>query len=615
MDHSIVNIDTSISASQGHDERRGLYVTPYEQSPQPGAHTATYEQCINFYQALAAAFPTVLQLAQVGLSDAGHPLYVGAVMNSPQVSLADLLSGLHNTPDRTRPILFNNNGHHPGEPEGIDVCLAMIRDFCLSADKLASLGDAVFVFNSVYNVDGCINRNNTSRASQDGPDFFGRRCNSLNLDQNRDLIKCDSAPSRMMNRVITAIDPDVMVDTHCSNGADYSYTMTLIHTQTEKLGGDLGAFLKTEMLPHIYARMASRGWPACPFINHIGATPDDGIEDFPDSPRFLSGYCALRHIIGLVPETHMLKPYKDRYESTRELMETVLAFTTAHGCKILQLRRQAKDLWRSRMLQRQEIPLTWEIDRTKPSSYEFRGYEAEYIPSVLGNYNRLKYNRSRPYCKSIPYFNTCKPAVSLRGDQVPVAYIIPRAYSASIIERFTWNAVRMHQLKEKVVCSADNSKVFGCYRIVSVDTRPYYEGHPFHTRVTVSPQLFEHGDAVANIGDWIVVLAEQSDPRYVVETLEPEAADSFFRWGFFNAHLEKKEDFSDYVFEDEAAVMLETEPGLKDKFEAWKAANPDKCNSQDDVLRFIFLNGRKYREAEYMRYPVFKVFDISSVSF
>jgi hypothetical protein len=39
----------------------------------------------------------------------------------------------------------------------------------------------------------------------------------------------------------------------------------------------------------------------------------------------------------------------------------------------------------------------------------------------------------------------------------------------------------------------------------------------------------------------------------VIETLEPAAHDSFFRWGFFNSVLEKKEAYSDYVFEDSAA--------------------------------------------------------------
>ena len=58
-----------------------------------------------------------------------------------------------------------------------------------------------------------------------------------------------------------------MVDTHTSNGADYSYTMTLIHTQADKLGGSLGPFLRDTMLPALFADMDARGWPTCPYVN------------------------------------------------------------------------------------------------------------------------------------------------------------------------------------------------------------------------------------------------------------------------------------------------------------------------------------------------------------
>ena len=32
-----------------------------------------------------------------------------------------------------RPVFFNNNGIHPGEPEGVDACMALVRDFCIAA--------------------------------------------------------------------------------------------------------------------------------------------------------------------------------------------------------------------------------------------------------------------------------------------------------------------------------------------------------------------------------------------------------------------------------------------------------------------------------------------------
>ena len=130
-----------------------------------------------------------------------------------------------------RTVFFNNNGIHPGEPEGVDACMAMVRDLCFEPERLAALGDTVLLFVPVYNVDGCLNRADTSRVNQDGPEQFGFRGNSRHLDLNRDFIKCDSLNARVFNQLITSWDPDVMVDTHTSNGADYPYTMTLIHTR------------------------------------------------------------------------------------------------------------------------------------------------------------------------------------------------------------------------------------------------------------------------------------------------------------------------------------------------------------------------------------------------
>ncbi len=96
----------------------------------------------------------------------------------------------------------------------------------------------------------------------------------------------------------------------------------------------------------------------------------------------------------------------------------------------------------------------------------------------------------------------------------------------------------------------------------------------------------------------------QPHARYAVETLEPQAHDSFFRWGFFNSVLEKKEAYSDYVFEDTALEMLGEEPGLRARFEAWKQEFPALVSNQTAVLDFIFANGKRFHEPEWRRYPV-----------
>jgi Zinc carboxypeptidase len=298
---------------------RILYPTPFEQGNTN--QTTTLGECHAFYQRLAADFPHTLRLTTIGHSDAGLPIMAGVVTGDGVFDRETLQA-------QQRPIFFNNNGIHPGEPEGIDVCMALVRDLCVNEARRQALGRTVFLFVAIYNVDGAWARNNTSRVDQAGPEVYGFRGNAMHLDLNRDFIKCDSQSALAFNRFFSAWQPDVMVDTHTSNGADYAYTMTLIATQPDKLGGALGEFLRAQMLPAVYQRMREVGWPTCPYVNTVGETPDDGIEDFIETPRFSTGYAALHDCIGFMPETHMLKPFADRYAAMRALVETVLSYTT-----------------------------------------------------------------------------------------------------------------------------------------------------------------------------------------------------------------------------------------------------------------------------------------------
>lgn len=556
-------------------------LTPFEAGNQN--QTTSWQECIAFYQELAARYPQVLHFWQIGHTDGGHPLHAGIVS-------ADGVFALDAIKAAQRPVFFNNNGIHPGEPEGVDVCMALVRDFCLQPERLAQLGETVFLFIPVYNVDGCLNRANTSRVSQEGPENFGFRGNSLHLDLNRDFLKCDSLAAQCFNRFFAMWQPDVMVDTHTSNGADYPYTMTLIPTQPDKLGGALGDFLRSAMLPAIYTEMEQRGWPTCPYVNPLKDTPEDGIVDFLETARFSTGYAALHHCIGFMPETHMLKSFAARYAAMRALVETVLNFTLQHAHQIQALRKQAKTTARSTW------PIYWEM-RQQPSRLRFQGYAAQYRASAIGHYQRLYYDRQQPWDREIDHYDRFDVLHSVPAAS---AYIIPQQWRA-VIERLQWNGVQMRQIESSAQMQVQT------WRIAHLQSRPTpYEGHLFHEQVTLTRQTEE---VRVQAGDWYLPL-NQEQARYAVESLEPLAHDSFFRWGFFNSILEKKESYSDYVFEDEAERLLQQEPELAQQFAAWKEANPELLNSQTAVLDFIYQHCARYREPEWRRYPIWTIWTV-----
>jgi len=560
------------------------WATPFEQGN--GNQTATWQACIEFHLRLAQAFTQWLRFEEAGRSDGGVPIHVGVFsadgVFDPQLAKA-----------AGRPVFFNNNGIHPGEPEGIDACMALLRDLCLDPARRAALGRTVLVYIPIYNVDGALNRQDTSRVNQNGPEAFGFRGNARHLDLNRDFIKADSLNTRTFAQVFTRWDPDVMVDTHTSNGADYQHVVTLIATQPDKLGGRTGEHLRDTMLPALYDGMAARGFPMCPYVNPLQEIPDDGIADFLDSPRFSTGYAALHHTIGFMPETHMLKAFTARYYGTRALVDCALAHTAAHGDAI----RAARAADRAAVSAGAPVALNWKLDRQRSRPSRFSGFQAVYEPSRLGSYQRLRYDRSAPWQKDIRYFDRYEATATALP---PRAYWLPQAWH-DVALRLQAHGVPLLRAPHSARLRAEG------YRIERYEKRRVpFEGRHLHDvlEVRAEPVLADVAE-----GDWLVPLGGPHD-RFVVEVLEPLGLDSFFRWSFFDSVLDRKEHFSDYVFEDEAERLLAAEPALSRRFEAWKAEYPERLGDRQAVLDFIFLASQRYAEPAWRLCPVLRLLEL-----
>jgi hypothetical protein len=129
-----------------------------------------------------------------------------------------------------------------------------------------------------------------------------------------------------------------------------------------------------------------------------------------------------------------------------------------------------------------------------------------------------------------------------------------------------------------------------------------FEGHYLHHNPQVRRETqtitFHRGDLLA--------YTNQPGNRYLVETLEPQAPDSFFNWNFFDAILQQKEGYSDYVFEDLAADLLARDPQLKSTLEAQKRSDPAFAADAAAQLDFVYRHS-PYYERTHRRYPVFRL--------
>lgn len=551
--------------------------SPFEKSG--GMQTATYSEIIRWYQDLADQYPRVSMKA-MGPTDAGYPLHL-VLLNSD--ADFDPISWRK----KNKAVILVNNGIHPGEPDGIDASMMLVRD--LASGKLELPSSVVLAVIPVYNIGGCLNRNSYTRANQNGPESYGFRGNSQNLDLNRDFTKCDSREAKTFQTIFHYLDPDIFVDTHVSDGADFQHVMTLISTQYDKLGQDAGRWMRDVFEPQLYRSMSEKKWDMVPYVDFNEDDPRKGMYMFYDPPRYSSGYAALFGTLAFVPETHMLKPFAQRVSATYDLLYSFIRTASANRDSLLTVRKK----WKAGILEQKEFALGWARDSTRYKEIRFRGYRQDSTISEATGLMKMYYNHQAPFDTMVRYYHEFKPSKKVTR---PVAYIIPKGWQ-DVIERMQLNGVIMRPLEKDTLIRVEAYYIedYASY------SRPYEKHHKNHS-VRTYVRKKEQGFLA---GDYIVYLNQPAN-RYIIEMLEPTGDDSFFAWNFFDAILQQKEGYSDYRWEDLAAEALKKDPLLREKLEKRKKSDPKFSSNPSQILDYIYKNS-KYAEPAYLQYPVFRI--------
>jgi hypothetical protein len=515
----------------------------------------------------------------MGETDAGYPLHLTFISSD---GTFDPLKW-HQL---KKVVILINNGIHPGEPDGIDATMMLARD--IVNKKIVLPQNVALAIIPVYNIGGALNRNSTTRVNQNGPVEYGFRGNSQNLDLNRDFTKNDSKEARSFAEIFHFLDPDIFIDNHVSDGADYQHTMTLITTQYDKLG-NLGTYLRKEFEPLLFSSMQKKGWEMIPYMNFEFMNADRGMAMFNETPRYSTGYAALFNTMGFMPETHMLKDYTSRVNSTYDLMRVFIETAALQANKIKSERQLAKHT----ALVKKIFALSWKADTSSFTKFAFKGYTQKFTTSTATGLQKMYYDKSAPYTDSIKFFNGYIPADSVKK---PKAYIIPRGWH-EVIDRLKLNRAKLQILE------ADTTLQVTGYRIESYKSflNPY-EKHHKNYAVKVSSSII---NKKFQKGDYRVEL-DQPANRYLIEMLEPAGDDSFFAWNFFDGILQQKEGYSDYRWEDLAAAELMNNPSLQKKLDDKKAGDKKFAADAAAILDFIHKNS-KYYEAAHMAYPVYRV--------
>lgn len=547
--------------------------------------TLSWNDAIEYYRVLDINFEEA-KLVEAGYTDSGKPLHLFLISGNKRFDPEQVQQD-------EKVVVLINNGIHPGEPCGIDASALLAKEILENPSEFKSILDRTLIaIIPVLNVGGALNTSRFHRANQNGPEIHGFRGNAINMDLNRDLIKLDTRNAKSFVKIFQKWDPDILIDTHTSNGADYPYVLTLINTQRNKLASPLSEFMWDTMLPSLYDKMKTGPYEMIPYVMaYKYPDPKNGIVSFMDYPRYTTGYASLFQTIGFTTEAHMFKSFKDRVMASYYFIHSVLRFASANTSSIQELRSKA----RLNAMKKEKFVLRWELDTSISKPLNFEGYTLEYRQSDLSGLPNYSYNRQKKWEKEIPWYTDYKPVKQI---SIPDYYIVPQAWK-EVIERLKINNVETVEL-EQDTCLFTEYYYIDDYESYSSP----YNGHYKHYNTSL---IKEKGQLRFMKGD-LLIPVRQKAIEYIVQTLEPEGEDSFFNWNFFDAILSRKEYFSPYVFESIAKELLKKDSSLSRDFYNKRAEEENFRNNHYAQLRFIYERS-PWSEETYKRYPIARYFE------
>ena len=548
----------------------------FAQDSWSGNTTPSYPELINYLKKVAKENKEI-ELYAMGPSDYGLQIYI-CVINGAGDSLKTLLKA------REESTVLINNAIHPGEPDGVNAMLIWIDTWLKNGKNTTDIPLIAFI--PAYNVGGMMNRSSTSRANQNGPEEYGFRGNARNLDLNRDFIKMDSQNAFTFAKIFHALDPDVFIDMHVSNGADYQYTLTYISSMKERMAPEIRNLSYLDLLPDLRKSLKSQKIDLFPYVELKGETPDQGIYAFNDLPRYAMGYASLFNSLSFTVETHMLKPFPERVQASLAFMEQLFKWTFENKAKIEVARKKAFKYFENQDYFKFNYKLA-----EKPDSILFLGYEHDFPIDETTGLKRLRYDRTKPYARNIPHFANYLPMDSIR---IPEYYVVV-AQEKEIIERLKANKISFS------VISKESSSLLNTLVVKDYKSLPKpYEGHFKLSEIEIKSSL---QNIKLKPGD-IVIPSKQKAGNFIHSVLQGRAEDSYLSWNFFDSYLQQKEYFSNYVFIEQISEILKENVQLKKEYEEKKEVDKKFRNSEWDQLYFIYSRS-PYFEQTFMRLPIY----------
>ncbi len=548
--------------------------------------TPRYDETLRYAKKLAAASP-LIRTQSFGKSGQGRdlPLVIAATNETF-------------TPQSTRragkAVLLIQACIHAGESDGKDAGLALLRDIAITKTRRSLLDHVVVLFIPIYNTDGHERFSQYNRINQNGPVEMGWRANATNLNLNRDYMKADAPETRAWLKLWNEWNPDLFIDCHVTDGADFRYNVTYQYEHHENVPAPLLAWERAAFDRRIISATEAAGNLLAPYLEfRDNRDLTKGIDGFLPTPRYSTAYTILRNRPGLLIETHMLKDYRTRVRGTYDLLRFTLEEINRDPASLLSAVREADEqtIAQGRKFDpAQVIPLQLELT-DKSTAFPLKGLEYRRELSDVSGAVRVVFG-TKPLDLTVPFYDETRASVSVAQ---PFYYIVPPQWT-NAIEVLAAHGLQMQRLAEETTLDVESYR-FSEVRFANAS----FEGRvmpTYKTNVVRERRTFP-------IGSIIVPLA-QASARVAVHLLEPSAPDSLAAWGFFNAVFEQKEFGESYVLEKLAREMMKKNDKLRQEFEQRVASDSKFAASARERLQF-FYDRSPYHDKELNLYPVARI--------
>ena len=444
---------------------------------------------------------------------------------------------------------------HSGEPDGKDAGLALFRDIAITKIHPDLLQRVVVLFIPIYNCDGHERVSPYNRINQKGPAEMGWRETTTNQNLNRDYMKVDTPETRAWLSLWNRWSPDLFIDCHVTDGADYGSVITYHFEHHAGIPDSVLAWerevIQGRVGPATEAAGSVTSW-YLEFIDNRDLTL--GMRDFNGSPRFSTGYVPLRNRPAILIETHMLKDYGARVIGTYDFLRFALAEVNADPHKLIAAGRQADEntvKWGKDYNTSRQYPLRFELtDDVRP--FHLRAVKSKVEMSEISGERWVEFG-TEPIEMTVPMRDTFRVT---RAVSPPLYYIVPRQWS-EVIENLTHHGLELWATTEAAKLQVES------YRFKNVT----WANAPFEGRFLTSVEVEPIQETRTYPAGSVLVSMAQPLAKVAINLLEPEAPDSFIAWSFFSAIFEEKEYGENYILEKLAREMLAKQPDLTKEFE------------------------------------------------